>query len=524
MQRRTLLAAGAAALAPPAIGRGAEAKPLRFVPEADLAILDPIWTTTAQTVQHSFLIYDTLWGQDGQFRPQPQMLAGHTVEADGKLWRLTLRDGLRWHDGPPVLARDCVASIQRWGRRDVFGQALMAATEEITAADDKTILIRLSRPFPVSAALSKTTANVPAMMPERVAKTDAFTAITETIGSGPFRFVANERVPGARVVYERNPAYVPRPDGTPAYTAGPKRALVDRVEWVIMPEAATAVQALQAGEVDWVLTPNADLIDSLKRSRGVTVRVLVPTGSISCMRFNQMQAPFNNPALRRAILPAIVQSDYQIAMNGDDRSRWNDGVGFFCPQLPMASDEGMAALTGPRSLDAARRAVEQAGYKGERIVLMGPGDVPYSKILADVTNDTLGKLGFHMDYQVMDWGTLVQRRAKTDPVENGGWSVFHTNWNGPDQADPAVHVFLRGNGKDAAPGWPNDPAMEALRADWLRTTDLPAQQAIARRMQALAFQNVPYIPLGQTIGVTAHRSDLQGMLTGAALFWNINRG
>jgi peptide/nickel transport system substrate-binding protein len=267
MQRRTLLATGAAALAAPAIGRGAEAKPLRFVPEADLAILDPIWTTTAQTVQHSFLIYDTLWGQDGQFRPQPQMLAGHTVEADGKLWRLTLRDGLRWHDGPPVLARDCVASIQRWGRRDVFGQALMAATEEITAADDKTILIRLSRPFPVSAALSKTTANVPAMMPERVAKTDAFTAITETIGSGPFRFVANERVPGARVVYERNPAYVPRPDGTPAYTAGPKRALVDRVEWVIMPEAATAVQALQAGEVDWVLTPNADLINSLKRSR-----------------------------------------------------------------------------------------------------------------------------------------------------------------------------------------------------------------------------------------------------------------
>jgi peptide/nickel transport system substrate-binding protein len=189
----------------------------------------------------------------------------------------------------------------------------------------------------------------------------------------------------------------------------------------------------------------------------------------------------------------------------------------------MASDEGMAALTGPRSLDMARRAVEQAGYKGERIVLMGPGDVPYSKILADVTNDTFGKLGLHVDYQVMDWGTLVQRRAKMDPVETGGWSVFHTNWNGPDQADPAVHVFLRGNGKDAAPGWPNDPAMEALRADWLRTPDLPAQQAIARRMQALAFQNVPYIPLGQTIGVTAYRSDLQGVLTGAALFWNISR-
>ena len=399
----------------------------------------------------------------------------------------------------------------------------MAVTDEIAAPDDRTITIRLKVPFPVSTALSKTTANVPAMMPERVAMTDAFTAIKETIGSGPFRFVANEQIPGARVVYERNRDYVPRPDGTAEFTAGPKRVMLDRVEWVIMPEAASAVQALQAGEVDWVLTPNADLVDSLRKSRGVTVRVLVPTGSISTMRFNQMQAPFNNPALRRALLPAIVQSDYEIGMNGEDRSRWNDGVGFFCPQLPMGNDEGMTALTGPRSLDAARRAVEQAGYKGETIMLMGPGDVPYSKVLSDVTNDLFTKLGLHVDYQVMDWGTLVQRRAKMDPVDQGGWSVFHTNWSGPDQADPAVNAFLRGNGKDGAPGWPTDPTMESLRNDWLRTTELSAQKTIARKMQALAFQNLPYIPLGQTIQITAHRSDLQGVLTGMALFWNISR-
>ena len=523
LERRSFIAASAAALAAPAIGRGAEARTLRFVPEADLAVLDPIWTTTTQTVQHSFLIYDTLWGQDAQFRPQPQMLAGHTVDADGLTWRLTLRDGLRWHDGPPVLARDCAASIARWAKRDTFGQAMMAATEEIAAPDDKTITIRLKRPFPVSAALSKTTANVPAMMPERVAKTDAFTQITETVGSGPFRFVVNERVPGARAVYERNAAYVPRADGLPEFTAGPKRVMVDRVEWVIMPEAASAVQALQAGEIDWLLTPNADLIDSLKRSPGVNLRVLVPTGSISVMRFNQMQPPFDNPALRRALLPAVVQSDYQIGMNGTDHSRWNDGVGFFCPQLPMANDEGLSALTGPRSIEAARRAVEQAGYKGERIVLMGPGDVPYSKTLADITNDMFGKLGLNVDYQVMDWGTLVQRRAKMDPVAQGGWSVFHTNWAGPDQADPAVNAFLRGNGRDGAPGWPNDPAMEALRNKWLQTTDLHGQQAVARQMQGLAFQNLPYIPLGQTIGVTAYRAGLQGMLTGMALFWNISR-
>jgi peptide/nickel transport system substrate-binding protein len=241
------------------------------------------------------------------------------------------------------------------------------------------------------------------------------------------------------------------------------------------------------------------------------------------MRFNQLQPPFDNPAIRRAFFPAIVQADYMTAMNGEDRTRWRDNVGYFCPGLPMASDAGMTALTGPRSLDAARKALEAAGYKGERVVLLGPGDVPYAKILADVTADLYKRMGVNVDYQIMDWGTLVQRRAKTDPIDKGGWSVFQTNWPGPDQANPAAHVFLRGNGRDAAPGWPADPAMETLREKWLRTADLQAQQAIARDMQSLAFRNVPYIPLGQMITPTAHRANVTGILSGTALFWNLQK-
>ena len=525
MKRRTFLAASAAALAAPSLARAAGTGVIRFTPEADLAVLDPVWTTASQSQQHGFLVYDTLWGVDDQYRPQPQMLAGHTVDDDGKAWRLTLRDGLAFHDGSKVLGRDCAASIQRWAKRDTFGQALLAATDEISAPDDRTILIRLKYPFPVADAIGKSSGNMCAMMPARIASADAFTQIKEIVGSGPYRFKNDEQIPGAKVVYARNTGYVPRADGATSGIAGPKVAHFDRVEWAILPDAATAVGALQRGEIDWLLTPNADLIDSLRTSRGVTVKVNSPTGSIATMRFNQLQPPFDNPAIRRAFFPAIVQSDYMIAESGEDHSRWRDGVGYFCPGLPMANDAGMQALTGPRSADAAKKALEQAGYKGERVVLLGPGDVPYARNLADVTADLFGRLGINLDYQVIDWGTLVQRRAKTDKVEQGGWSVFQTNWPGPDQANPAVNVFLRGNGRDAAPGWASSPKIEELRAQWLRTSDLDAQKRIARDIQLQAFEDVPYIPLGQMIAPTAFRSDITGMLQGSVpVFWNLQRG
>ncbi|MBV9537554.1 MAG: ABC transporter substrate-binding protein [Acidisphaera sp.] len=528
MQRRTLLAAslaaGAATLGLPRLAGAADASVLRFTPEADLAVLDPIWTTSSQTTQHAYLVYDTLWGVDEQYRPQPQMLEGHTVEDDGRTWRLTLRDGLLFHDGTKVLARDAAASLLRWGKRDTFGQAMLAATDEISAPDDRTVVIRLKLPFPVADAVGKTSGNMCAIMPERVAKTDAFTQIREVVGSGPFRYRPDETVTGAKVVYARNGSYVPRPNGTTSGTTGPKIAHFERIEWAILPDPTTSVGALQRGEIDWLLTPNADLLDVLRRDKGVVVRVISPTGSISCMRFNQLQPPFDRPAIRRAFFPAIVQSDYMIAMNGEDRSRWNDGVGYFCPGLPMANDAGIAALAGPRSLDAAKRALEQAGYKGERVVLLGPADVPYAKILADVTADLYKRLGLNLDYQQMDWGTLVQRRAKTDSLDHEGWSVFQTNWPGPDQANPAVHVFLRGNGRDAAPGWPDSPAIEQLRNAWLRTADTDEQKQLARKIQMQAFEDVPYIPLGQMITPTAHRADLAGMIPGAVpVFWNIRR-
>ncbi len=524
MQRRTFLTASAATLAMPALGRAAEASTIRFVPEADLIILDPVVTPAAQTREHAYLVYDTLFGLDDQFRAQPQMVEGAVTENDGKLWKLTLRDGLKFHDGSRVLARDCAASIRRWGVRDAFGQALMAQTDEVAFQGDNVITIRLRRPFPLLPdALAKPMAFMCPMMPERLATTDPYKPITDPTGSGPYRFKADERVPGARVVYERFADYVPREDGIAQTTAGPKRPVIDRVEWTIIPDNSTAVAALQRGEIDWLQTPSPDLLGVLRKDPKISVRVISPTGLIAYMRFNQKLPPFDNPAIRRALIGAVSQADYMTAINGNDRRLWRDGVGYFCPGTPLANDAGMAVLTGPRDYARVRRDLEQAGYQGERVAMMVAADVLYLKLMGDVTADAFKKIGLNVDYQAIDWTTLVQRRSKMDPLDKGGWSLFSINDNGINQVNPAGHLWLRGNGDEAPPGWPISRGLEALRNQWFDAGGEAAQMEIARKLQLQAFEDVPYIPLGQSIAPTAYRSDISGVLNGQPTFWNVRR-
>lgn len=522
MRRRAVLAGGAGMLAAPFVARGAGARVVRFVPQADLAVLDPVWTTAYQTRDHAFLVFDTLFGQDSGFVPRLQMLEEAATEAAGLVWRLVLRPGLLFHDGSPVLARDCVASIQRWGRRDAFGQALLAATDDLSTGDDRTIVFRLKRPFPLLPdALAKTSPSACVMMPERLARTDAFTQVSEMVGSGPFRFLADERVPGASAAYARFEKYVPREEGVASRTAGPKRAEVDRVEWRIIPDAATASAALQRGEVDWWLAANPDLLGVLRADRNLVVQTQDPAGIIATMRFNHLQPPFDNPALRRAVLGAVTQADHMQAVAGPDRGLWADGVGFFGPGTPMASQAGMGALTGPRDLEGSRRAVAASGYKGERVALLMPSDIPSVAALAEVTADLFRRLGLNVDGQTMDWGTAVQRRTNRESVEKGGWSVFQTSWSGVDHATPAGHVFLRGNGLAAAPGWPTSPEIERLREVWLETAGLEGQKRVAEQIQLRAFEDVPYVPLGQQFQQTAFRAGLRGILPGLPVFWGV---
>ncbi|MBR0641290.1 ABC transporter substrate-binding protein [Plastoroseomonas hellenica] len=525
MRRRTVLGAAVGIAAMPAITRAQGSRVLRYAPGSDLAILDPTLTAAYVTRNHALMVFDTLYGQDNSYAPQPQMVAGHVVEDDGRRWTLTLRDGLRFHDGEAVLARDAVASIRRWGRIDAFGQALMAATDELSASDDRRILFRLKRPFPLLPnALSKVAVFCPVVMPARLAESEPGRPISEMIGSGPFRFLADERVPGSRNVYEKFTGYVPRPDGVTEFTAGPKHVHLDRVEWMTMPDSATAASALRRGEIDWWENPTVDLVPMLRRQRSLTLRVLDPAGSAATLRFNFLHPPFDKPEIRRALLHAIDQTACMNAVVGDEPSLFNARLGVFSPLSPMASDAGLEVLTAPRDPGRTRREIAAAGYNGERVVLIGASDIPAINAVTEVVADTMKRCGLNVDLVMTDWGAAVTRRLNRGPVAQGGWSAFCGTWSGQDFLNPAGHLPIRGNGQASWSGWPENPRLEALRNAWFEAPDLAEQQRLCREIQEEVWRFVTYVPLGQFVQHTAFHNSITGVLQGHPAFHNIRKG
>jgi peptide/nickel transport system substrate-binding protein len=439
------------------------------------------------------------------------------------LWELTLRDGLRFHDGTPVLARDAVASIRRWWQRDAFGAVLASRTAEISAPTDKLIRLRLTKPFALVPDALAVIISVPVIMPERLALTDPFTAVTEMIGSGPFRFKADERVTGSRLVYEKFDGYIPRPDGKPEFAAGPKIVHFDRVEWTVIPDPSTAAAALTSGEFDWWENPTLDLVPSLRRNKDLTVTVKDRTALNAIMRFNALYPPFDNAAIRRQVVSAIDQHDFTQAAAGAAPDLIVPGkAGLFVPGTPMASDAGVDALQGPRDPATMRAALAQAGYKGERIVVLIASDSPAQNAIGQVGADLLKQIGFNVDAQVTDWGTVQQRRGSKAPIDKGGWSIFYTLQTSTQNITPAAAVSLRSDGKGWY-GWPTDPAMEALREAWFDAPDLAAQQAICRDMQLAFWRNPSYAPLGMFFQPTAYHTSLTGIREGLAQFYGVRR-
>jgi peptide/nickel transport system substrate-binding protein len=528
-RRRTVLKAFAATtiatLSAPRIVRADAATTLRFVPRFDPGVLDPHVSTSGTTRAHGFMIYDTLYGLDDNQQPQLQMLQGQVVDADKLRWTLTLRPGLRFHDNEPVLARDCVASIRRWATRDLFGQELMAATDDLSAPDDTTIVFRLKRPFPLlPMALGKSQGAAPLILPERAILAANGKQITDHTGSGPFRFVAGEYVPGSNLGYAKFDGYAPRADGVVSGTAGPKRVFFDRVTWRVIPDLGTSLESLRNAEVDWLDFLLPDLAQLAASDKSITVRVLEPHGYIAILRMNQLQPPFDNPAIRRAVLGAIDQQELMQGMVGDYPAYRHTPVGIFCPGTPMANDAGMAVLTSQRDYSAVRAQLAAAGYKNEPIAMLMVTDLPQYHGCCDVLADQLKRAGFNVDYQAMDFNTVVSRREKRGPIDQGGWSGFVTNgWYGTDMLTPVTHTSLRGNGAKGWAGWPDSPKLEALRRQWMDTTDLAEQKRIAVEMQLQAWIDVPYVPLGQNMQPSAYRNDIVDILPGFPTFWNVRR-
>jgi len=531
MDRRKFLktSAGAGAfmaaggLAAPAIAQGAAARTLRFVPQANLANFDPIWGTQYVVRNAAALVWDTLYGVDENLMPQRQMVESETVSDDGLVWTFKLRPGLKFHDGEPVLAKDVVMSLTRWSARDPMGQTLRSIQNELTAVDDKTFKWSLKRPYPkMLLALAKNNAPCSFVMPERIAKTDPFTQITEYVGSGPMKFIKGEWVPGAKAVFEKFADYVPRQEKA-SWLAGGKQMLVDRIEWVVIPDPATAGAALQSGEVDWWESPIADLVPVLKANKNINVDIADPLGNIGSFRMNFLYPPFDNVKIRRAVMTAANQEDFMRAIVGDDNNLWKPLPSFFTPGTPIYSEEGGDILK-MHNIDAAKKMLEEAGYKGEPVTCIVAQDQPITKAMGDVTADLLKRMGMTVDFVATDWGTTGQRRASKKPPKEGGWNMFHTWHAGADCINPSAYTALRAHGDQAWFGWPNIPDVETGITEWFNAKDTASEKVAMGKINKAAMDNALYLPTGFFLSYQAWRKNVSGVTKGPLpFFWGVSK-
>lgn len=519
-----LFAAAALMLALPAQAQPqpAPSRTLRVAPHADLKTLDPVAASIVITRMHGLMIYETLFAWDSKLQPHPQMVETFSTAPDKLSWSFTLRPGLKFHDGQPVTTRDVIASLKRWMARDTIGGKLAEYTEGLEAVDDRSFTLKLKRPMAlVPFALGSAVGQIPVIMRESDAKSDPMKPITETIGSGPFRFNRAEWRSGARVVYDRNPDYVPRSEPADGL-AGGRVVKVDRVEWVIMPDAATAAAAIQTGEIDIWEQPSQDLISTIAKVRDVKVERYSNLSNQVMLRPNHLYPPFDNPKARLAMAYATDQADFLAAGFGDEEW-WRRCNAYFVCGGPNGTEAGAEGYAKP-DLAMAKKLLAESGYKGEKLVLSTSNDIAPIGRMAEVAAATLKEAGFNVEVQFADWGTVTTRQQNRGTVEQGGWNLFVTYASGATMQSPLTNIGTNMACEKGWAGWPCDAEAERLRGAVVDAPDDASRKVAIEALHRRLAEMQPYRVLGQFDQPYARRSNVSGVLAAPVmLFWNVEK-
>ncbi|MER8395930.1 ABC transporter substrate-binding protein [Mesorhizobium sp. M1340] len=519
------MAAGAA-LSIPAVLRAqttaADARTVRMVKAADLRVFDPVVEASNGTIDHALAIYDTLFALDSKAMPQPQMVEKWGVSEDKKTYTFELRDGLSWHDGTPVTAADCVASVRRWGQISA-GSLLMERAKDISKKDDKTFTIALKEPLGLLIDLLAAVSAQPLfIMREKDADRPATEQVTANVGSGPFRFNEALAKPGSSFTYDRNEKYIARKEPSDGF-AGGKVVKVDRVIWDNIGDSQTAFAALQAGEIDYVEQPPVDFYSAIENDSNLALQVLDKTGWVMCLRMNCLQKPFDNVKVRQAMLHLIDQEAFLRVAVPDPRYG-QTVTSLFGNGTPYSNDENTKWFKKGGDPEKAKQLLKEAGYSGEKVVILQPTNIAWISDAAQLLAATLRKIGVNAELAPSDWSGLAARRSKKGPVEDGGWSIFLTSDSGFALTDPIGEVFLSANGEKGWYGWPKNDEYEALRARW-PDVGLEERKGLAREMQRIWWDFAGDVYLGQTLRPIARRKTLTGLIEAPNFIpmWNMEK-
>ena len=497
---------------------------IRAVMHGDVSTYDPIWTTANMAAYHGGMVYDTLFGNDADLKPQPQMVGKYGLSDDKLTWTFELRDGLKFTDGTPVTTADVIPSVKRWAARSGSGQLLMQRVASMDAKDDKTFTIKLKEPFPLLLEiLGNTTTPICFIMRKREAETDPMQKIDTTLGSGPFVFNTGATRAGSQYVYDKNPNYVPRSEPASGM-AGGKVVKVDRAVMVNIPDSQTAVAALQAGEIDFYEIPPIDFLDQLSTDPNIAIEVLFKLGAVGYAGLNWLHPPFDNPKMRQAMLYILKQEDMLRPTFVSPKYYKTCGSWFTCGS-PMENDANTAWFKGGQNLARARELMKEGGYDGRTVVVLQATNIPYMSNAATVLAQAMRDAGFKVQLEPMDWANVIQRRTVQAPPDQGGWNVFFTSSGGLSQSNPYMVINMATTGTKGWFGWPTDAKNEELRNKWIAAESLEDRKRIAAEIQANAWDIVPHLYYGQWNQPVAHRKNVRGWLPVPEMipFWNVEK-
>jgi len=467
--------------------------------------LDLHWTTAVIVQQITWHIYETLYTYDRDFNPIPMLAEGHTIADAGRRYTIALRKGVKFHNGKEMTAADVVPSLQRWGKMSSAGKGLWKSVEAVEAKDAHTVVIHLKEPSgSLLFALGRPN-NGAAIYPKEVIAAAGEGQIKEFIGTGPYRFV--EHKPDRHIKLARFKDYAARSEAPDGY-GGKRTAYFDEILFIPAPDVSVRVAGVETGEYHFAHQVKQDQYDRVKAMAAVEPSVPRPYGWMTAVP-NHKQGVMANKKVRQAMLAALDLETIMTAAVGSKAFYRLDGALFYPEQAAWHSQVGVTGFN-QKNKDKARRLLQEAGYKGEPVRWISTKEYEWMFNTALVAKQQMEEVGFKVDLQVLDWATLVQRRNKPELFD-----VFSTGFG--FDPDPALATSLQCNW----PGWWCHEEKDRLMAELARETDAKKRRALIERIQAIFYEDVGRIKLGDYFPLDLIRKDIKGFRPGPYLdFWN----
>ena len=477
---------------------------LRVAEIGEPLTLDTVATTADLTTNITLPVFEELFALDANGRIQPFLVSSYTLSKDGLTYTFALRTDVPFHNGKQMAAEDVVASLNRWGAVSPRGSAVYKNVEAVSAHGADTVAVRLKKPFAPLLAFLAYPNGAAAIMPKEIADATGKGALKQYVGTGPYRFV--EWAPDRYVKLARFDHYAARPEPPSGY-AGRRDALADEIMFFPVSQVATRIAGVQSGDYDIADNINLDAYAQLVKDSRVVPEIVKP-GNILTFFFNEKQGVMADVRVRQAALAAWEMQPIMRATFGDP-ALYSLGPSYYPKGSPWFTTAG-ASLYNQHDPARAKRLLAEAGYRGQPVRWLTTMQYDYMFKSTVVAATQLQRAGFKVDTQVIDWASVLDRRAK--PAE---WDMFTTSGGFPP--DPAMETFL----SPAYPGW-WDASDKAQAFDaFTGSPDPRARAALWVKLQSLIYTEVPLVRPGDFFGLVLRRRGIEGF---HPAFWIITWG